>query len=88
MLVIFCLLILVGCGNKAKYYGSVISDIDLDGRLYPKVEKQVTSLTVLDLSNDNIESQVACIGLQGIVNRKYPEKLYVKNSRCKDNHGG
>lgn len=88
LLLISCLLVLVGCGNKAKYYGSVISDINLDGRLYPKVEKQVSSLSVLDLSKENVESQVACIGLQGIVNRKYSEKLYVKNSRCKDNHGG
>jgi hypothetical protein len=64
-LLIVCLLVLAGCGDKAKHYESVINDIDLEGRLYPKVETPVTSLSVLDLSGDNVESQVACIGLQG-----------------------
>ena len=35
LLLISCLLVLVGCGNKAKYYGSVISDINLDGLHLP-----------------------------------------------------
>lgn len=61
---------------------------ELAGRLYPKIETRTAMLAVVDLSNDDIESQVAVIGLQGIVNRDQTCKLYVMNSRCKDNHGG
>lgn len=66
---------------------SGIGDIDLTGRLYPTNPVPTESLVVVDLSNDDIESQVAAIGLQGIVNRTATEKVYVKNSRCKDNRG-
>lgn len=72
------------CGSKA-YDNS----IDLNGRLYPRVDAaEAESLVIVDLSDDNVEAQVACIGLQGIVNRDCAQKIYVMNSRCKDNHGG
>lgn len=70
------------CNNTAT------APTDLAGRLYPKVETPTEALTVVDLAYADVESQVAIIGLQGIVNRDDTRKLYVKNSRCKDNHGG
>lgn len=72
-------------GSRMKASG--IGDIDLTGRLYPTNPVPTESLVIVDLSNDDIESQVAAIGLQGIVNRTATEKIYVKNSRCKDNRG-
>lgn len=72
-------------GSRMKESG--IGGIDLTGRLYPTNPVPTESLVVVDLSNDDIESQVAVIGLQGIVNRTATEKAYVKNSRCKDNRG-
>lgn len=81
------LLILASCCPQNTCV-SGIGDIDLTGRLYPRNNTPTESLVVVDLQNDPVESQVACIGLQGIINRDSVEKLYVKNSRCKDNHGG
>jgi len=83
---LLCLLVFPGCqpgGNR-----SFTPDVDLTHRLYPKVEIPTEALVVVDLSHDDIEGQVAAIGLQGIVNRDCTEKIYVMNSRCKDNHGG
>lgn len=81
-------LLLVAFAAAACCRTTALAEHDLTGRLYPKVEIQAESLTVVDLSHDDIESQVAVIGLQGIVNRDDARKLYVLNSRCKDNHGG
>ncbi len=67
---------------------SGISDISLENRLYPTNPVPTESLVVADLSNDDIEGQIAAIGLQGIVNRTEKQKIYVMNSRCKDNRGG
>lgn len=72
-----------GCCNRADALPN-----ELTGRLYPTIETPTETLTIVDLSGDDIESQLAVIGLQGIVNRDDTHKLYVKNSRCKDNHGG
>ena len=88
LLLIAIALMAAGCCNAPKSYDSTISDIDLTGRLYPKITVPTESMVVLDLQNDNVEAQVACIGLQGIINRTSTEKLYIMNSRCKDNHGG
>ena len=88
---LLCLLALAGCQGGDACCGGVRStalDVDLTNRLYPKVKTPTRSLVVVDLQNDNIEGQVAAIGLQGIVNRDSEQKVYVMNSRCKDNHGG
>lgn len=74
------------CGNSSA--GGMSTDVDLTNRLYPTVKTPTQSLVVVDLQNDDIESQVAVIGLQGLVNRDSEQKVYVMNSRCKDNHGG
>ncbi len=57
-------------------------------RLFPKVQTPATSLVVADLATDSIDGQIAACGLQGIVNRTSKQKIYVLNTRCKDNHGG
>lgn len=86
---LLCLLALASCRNTDSCKrGGMNTDVDLTGRLYPKVQTQAESLVVVDLINDDIEGQVAAIGLQGIVNRDSKQKIYVMNSRCKDNHGG
>lgn len=88
---LLCLLALAGCQGGDACCGGVRStalDVDLTNRLYPKVKTPTRSLVVVDLQNDNIEGQVAAVGLQGIVNRDSEQKVYVMNSRCKDNHGG
>lgn len=74
------------CGAPAEK--RACDDVSLAGRLYPKVQTPTKSLTVVNLVNDDIEGQVAAIGLQGLVNRTSEDKVYVMNSRCKDNHGG
>lgn len=74
------------CGTPAEK--RACDDVSLTGRLYPKVQTPTKSLTVVNLINDDIEGQVAAIGLQGLVNRTSEDKVYVMNSRCKDNHGG
>lgn len=84
---VLCAVIAVSCcespaGKRA------CDDVSLEGRLYPKIQTPVKSLTVVNLVNDDIEGQVAAIGLQGLVNRTCEDKVYVMNSRCKDNHGG
>ena len=56
---------------------SGISDISLENRLYPTNPVPTESLVVADLSNDDIEGQIAAIGLQGIVNRTEKQKIYV-----------
>ena len=85
-----CLLMTVSCqqSNNSCKIKSEVLDMDLTGRLYPKVKTPTKSLVVVDLLNDDIEGQVAAIGLQGIVNRDSEKKIYVMNSRCWDNHGG
>lgn len=75
-------------GVVSKGIPAKIAEVDLTNRLYPKTSVTAKSLVVVDLSHDDIEGQVAVIGLQGIVNRTEAQKIYVKNSRCKDNHGG
>lgn len=72
------------CHNSA----SGISDISLEHRLYPTNPVRTESLVVIDLMDDDIEGQIAAIGLQGLVNRDRTEKIYVMNSRCQDNRGG
>lgn len=67
---------------------SGIDEISLEGRLYPTNPVPTESLVVADLSHDDIAGQIAAIGLQGIVNRTETGKIYVMNSRCKDNRGG
>lgn len=74
------------CGGSAA--AGMSTQVDLTDRLYPTVSTPTESLVVVDLQRDDIESQVAVIGLQGLVNRDSREKVYVMNSRCKDNHGG
>lgn len=84
---ILCALVAASCcGSPSER--RACDDVSLDGRLYPKVQTQTKSLTVVNLINDDIEGQVAAIGLQGLVNRTSEDKVYVMNSRCKDNHGG
>lgn len=86
---LLCLAALASCQSTNPGAGTpAASEVDLAGRLYPKVQTQTKSLVVVDLINDKVEAQVAAIGLQGIINRDSEQKLYVKNSRCKDNHGG
>ena len=88
---LLCLLALAGCQGGDACCGGVRStalDVDLTNRLYPKVKTPTRSLVVVDLQNDNIEGQVAAIGLQGIVNRDREQKVYVMNSPCQDNPGG
>jgi len=85
-----CLLVLASCqqtNNSCKIKSEALN-MDLTGRLYPKVKTPTKSLVVVDLLNDSIEGQVAAIGLQGIVNRDSEKKIYVMNSRCQDNRGG
>jgi len=74
-----------GCGISMQ---SGINDIDLEGRLYPTNPVPTESLVVADMAEDEIDGQIAAIGLQGLVNRTEKEKLYVKNTRCQDNRGG
>lgn len=72
-------------------YQGISSDIDeisLENRLYPTNPVPTESLVVADLIDDEIDGQIAAIGLQGIVNRTEKNKLYIMNSRCKDNRGG
>jgi len=57
-------------------------------RLFPKIAVPATALVVVDLAKDTIAGQVAACGLQGIVNRTSPEKIYVLNTSCVDNRGG
>lgn len=85
---LFCLLTFASCQGDCPACGRSAASVDLTGRLYPKVKTPTKSLVVVDLQNDDIEGQVAAIGLQGIVNRGSEQKIYVMNSRCKDNHGG
>lgn len=85
---LFCLLTFASCQGDCPACGRPAASVDLTGRLYPKVKTPTKSLVVVDLQNDDIEGQVAAIGLQGIVNRESEQKIYVMNSRCKDNHGG
>lgn len=85
---LLCLMTLASCQNGGSCCGQAATDVDLTGRLYPKVKTPTKSLVIVDLQNDDIEGQVAAIGLQGIVNRDSEQKIYVMNSRCKDNHGG
>ena len=85
---LLCLMTLASCQNGGSCCGRAATDVDLTGRLYPKVKIPTKSLVIVDLQNDDIEGQVAAIGLQGIVNRDSEQKIYVMNSRCKDNHGG
>ena len=85
---IICAVLAVSCCGGTVSEKRACDDIDLSGRLYPKVQSQTKSLTVVNLINDDIEGQVAAIGLQGLVNRTSEDKVYVMNSRCKDNHGG
>lgn len=84
---LLCTLALAGCCGGSDNQ-SHLPDVDLTNRLYPTVKTPTTSLLTVDLRHDDIEGQVAAIGLQGIVNRDCEEKVYVMNSRCKDNHGG
>ncbi len=88
---LLCLAALTGCANQGAAgcdSRSTALDVDLTNRLYPKVQTPTESLVVVNLAKDDIEGQVAAIGLQGIINRDSREKVYVMNSRCKDNHGG
>ena len=85
---LLCMMTLASCQNGGSCCGQAATDVDLTGRLYPKVKTPTKSLVIVDLQNDDIEGQVAAIGLQGIVNRDSEQKIYVMNSRCKDNHGG
>lgn len=78
----------VSCSDQVRCISSGISDISLENRLYPTNPVPAESLVVADLSDDAIDGQIAAIGLQGIVNRTEKEKIYVMNSRCKDNRGG
>lgn len=78
----------VSCFKADKCISSGISDISLENRLYPTNPVPTESLVVADLSDDAIDGQIAAVGLQGIVNRTEKEKIYVMNSRCKDNRGG
>lgn len=57
-------------------------------RLCPKINLPATALEVVDLGHDQIDGQVCACGLQGIVNRDHSTKIYVMNTRCRDNHGG
>lgn len=82
---LLCLMTLASCQNGGSCCGRAATDVDLTGRLYPKVKIPTKSLVIVDLQNDDIEGQVAAIGLQGIVNRDSEQKIYVMNSRCKDN---
>ncbi len=77
----------ISCSDSGRLE-SGISNISLENRLYPANPVRTESLVVVDLINDDIEGQVAAIGLQGLVNRTETKKVYVMNSRCKDNRGG
>lgn len=85
---LLCLLAFTSCQGGGPCFSHAAEGVDLTGRLYPKVKTPTRSLVIVDLQNDDIEGQVAAIGLQGIVNRDSEQKIYVMNSRCKDNHGG
>lgn len=85
---LLCLLAFTSCQDGGSCCNQAANGVDLTGRLYPKVKTPTKSLVVVDLQNDDIEGQVAAIGLQGLVNRDSEQKVYVMNSRCKDNHGG
>ena len=71
-----------------KHYDLKISSNVPQSRLYPTIKTPTNSLVVVDLRKDKIEGQVAACALQGIVNRSSEEKIYVKNTLCRDNHGG
>ena len=71
---LLCLMTLASCQNGGSCCGGAATDVDLTGRLYPKVKTPTKSLVIVDLQNDDIEGQVAAIGLQGIVNRDSEQK--------------
>jgi|AntAceMinimDraft_9_1070365.scaffolds.fasta_scaffold03281_5 hypothetical protein len=55
---------------------------------YPKNFPLAKKLVVVDLINDNIESQIATCAFQGIVNRQSSKKIYITNTYCYDNCEG
>ena len=55
---------------------------------YLKIDQATRTLVVVDLKNDRMDGQIAACGLQGIINRDAPEKLYVMNTYCFDNLKG
>ena len=84
------MMLMVSCADRncGISMQSGINDIDLEGRLYPTNPVPTEALVVADLTDDDIDGQIAIVGLQGIVNRTEKVKLYVKNTRCQDNRGG
>ena len=69
----------------AKLADPIESSIDPATQEMLRRAQRLNVETVFDRA---VTMKPCAIGLQGIVNRDSEQKIYVMNSRCKDNHGG